>query len=106
MIRGIADAGIGTFRRFAQVRRGANGIAPVVEHLPQFQVGFEGIRRKFDGLSQVVFSLRGIAVRSQRNGKMGIRERRRATDRSLEMILRSVEIAMRKVCANFQPALS
>jgi hypothetical protein len=62
LIRGIADAGIGTFRRFAQVRGSLYSIASVVKHLPQFQVGFEGIRRKFDGLSQVVFSLYGIAV--------------------------------------------
>ena len=80
MIRGIADAGIGTFRSFAQVRRGANGVAPIMKHLPQFQVSSKGIRRKSDGLSQVVFSLCDIAVRSQRNGvrQMGIRKRRRA----------------------------
>ncbi|MDQ3010978.1 MAG: hypothetical protein M3X11_09795 [Acidobacteriota bacterium] len=79
-----------------------------MEHLPQFQIGFEGIRRKFNGLSQVVFSLQGIVVRSQRKGiyQMSIHKRWRAADGCLEMILRLAEIARRKVCANFQPALS
>src|SRR4030095_150819 len=96
LIRGVSDAGIGTLRRFAQMRRGAGGVSTVAQRLSESQMRLEMIRRIFDGFSQLSLGLRGVAVSRKGYGvrQMGVRERGRDSDGSAEVILSLLKTAI------------
>jgi hypothetical protein len=93
--RGVSDAGVWTFRRFAQMRRGAGCVATVAQRLSESQMSLEMIRRMFDGFSQTALGLRGVAASREGYGvrQVGVRERRGASDGRLEVILSLLKTA-------------